>query len=775
MKKSVLSLFALLFVLTVNAVCPPGLSEVIVRIVADNYPQETSWEIADNTGTIIASGLSTGDTICVAQNSCAQFTIRDSFGDGIFTPGGYYVYVDGVLIAQGAAFGFIAQHQFNCPQGSFCTLPIPLTTAGTYTADFDDTWYTYTPGVTGTYNFTTCSLNTCNTQIWLYTTCPSLPLQEGPAGTFAYNDDNNCGTQANMDVVLVAGTRYLVRIGDNLNDCAGPIQFTFSYAGPVTGCMDPAACNYNPVATASNGNCVYPPSPLCNGPDLQLDSLALVSTLSIMTRNATTCDVDEGCVLGYGVRQVITFRTKINNIGTQDFYIGSPSSQPGQFNLNNCHGHAHYEGYGDYRLSTLSGIPVPAGHKNGFCVIDLCGFGQYTCGNMGISVGCYDAYGSGTQCQWLDVTDVPDGDYRMAILVNSRHLPDALGRYEINFANNVVQICINLSRSTGTLVFTRLPNCTPYVDCLGVPAGTAEMDCNGLCNGPGIYGDAYNDAQLNSQDVSTYMDFIEGGLPPSICYDLNGDARISVYDASLVNWCQRGNPSNPASIHNHCNFPRNIQNPSDSVGLAIKSINLTNNYIDVEISNPTANVKAYQFSLSGVTISSVVSLADPINFPVDVRFRSATNEVFAISVEDSSIQRSFVPQDLVRIYYSAITDTAVCINLIKDVINQDAEKTNPFVYGNCKATTITGLSNLFKPADLVVIPNPASDKAFLHLSNGKANEISVFDAAGKLFNLTIQPIRENWYELDLHELPVGVYFIIVNGTDSRGATRLVKM
>ncbi len=777
MKRLLLSLLALFLIFNSHASCPSGFSEIVVSIVPDNWPQETSWNLINDQGVVITSGGSAGDTVCVPSGSCTQFNIYDSYGDGIYTPGGYWIYVDNVLIGTGNTFGSHAQVQANCPPGSFCTIPIPLTNYGTHTATFEDTWYSFTCNLSGTYNLTTCNNNTCNTQIWIYTTCPSTPYVDGAPGTYAFNDDNNCGTQANLNVVMVAGTTYLIRIGDNNNDCSGNINFDFSYVGPVSGCTDPTSCNYNPLAVLDDGSCIYPPSPLCNGPDLQFDSLTFINSLQMLTHTSATCDVDEGCVTGYGTRYVITFSSKINNIGTQDFYIGNPSTQPGMFNTNNCHGHAHYEGYGDYRLYAMNGQSVPAGHKNGFCVIDLCGFGQYTCGNMGISVGCYDQYGSGTQCQWLDITDVPDGDYRMAVIINSKHLPDALGRYETNFVNNALQICINITRTGGVPSFTVLPNCTPYVDCAGIPAGTAEMDCNNICNGPGVYGDSYNDGRLDSNDVSTYMDFIESNMPASICFDLNGDASISVYDAELVNWCQRGNPLHPGgSVHNHCNFPRNIVNPNDSVGLSIKAINLSSNYVDIEVKNSNAKVKAYQFTLSGVTISGVVSLADPINYPVDVRYRSSTNEVFAVSIEDSSLQRATLPQNLVRVYFSAVTDTAVCISNIREIVNQDAEKTITYVYGNCISTNITAITSVFKPAELTVLPNPATDRAFIHFSDKtKIENISLLDISGKVFKLLTQPVKEGWYEIDLHELPQGVYFIVVNTGETRGAIRICKI
>ena len=760
------------------AQCTPGFSEIVVQIIPDSYPLETSWTLSDNQGTVLTSGGSVGDTICMPTSSCNMFKIYDSVGDGIFSPGGFYVYVDGVLQISGSNFGSFYQASVNCIQGYFCTNPVPIDT-GSFTAPTRDSWFSYTAPANGTYLLTTCGTNSCNTQIWVYLTCPAIPYQDNATGTYAFNDDNACGLQADMNVIFVAGTTYLIRIGDAIGSCGGPINFQLSYLGQVQGCTDPTSCNYNPLAVIDNGSCIYPPNPLCAGPDLQIDSLSFITSLSVIPHTSTTCDVDEGCVTGYGARYCLTFSSKINNIGTQDFYIGNSTTQPGMFNTNNCHGHAHYEGYGDYRLFDSNGNLVPSGHKNGFCVIDLCGFGQYTCSNMGISVNCFDRYGAGTQCQWLDITDVPTGDYRVAVIINSKHLPDALGRYETNFANNALQVCMHIDQHPGAApTYALLPNCTPFMDCTGLPGGASERDCNGVCNGPGVYGDTYSNATLDSNDVKTYMDLVQLGMPAAICYDLDRDNQISVYDASLMNWCLGGNTSHPGgSYHNHCNFPRNITNPSHLTSLTINGANFTDNYIDVDLLSAATNIKAYQFSISGIQISSVVSLADPTLFPVDVRFRASTNEVFAISLQDSSLIRSSNSQHLVRIYFSAITDSVICISQIKEIVNADAERTIPSIAGGCVNSITTGITALAKPSDMVIIPNPANDHVFIHLSGttDPSDELTITDASGRIVKVAINSVRDAWYEMNIDNLPIGVYFVIRKGKNITGVCRFVKI
>src|SRR5207237_675880 len=152
-------------------------------------------------------------------------------------------------------------------------------------------------------------------------------------------------------------------------------------------------------------------------------------------------------------------------------------------------------------------------------------------------------------------------------------------------------------------------------------------------------------------------DLIQSQMPSSKCNDLSGDSVLDIQDATLINWCINGNKSHAGgSIHNHCNFPRNILNPNDTISLSISNIDFNNNYVDVEVKSQDANIKSYQFKMNGIKISSVVSLISPVTFPVDARFIASTNEVFAISLEDSSLRRQNASQPLIRIYFSAIID-----------------------------------------------------------------------------------------------------------------------
>ena len=98
------------------APCAPSCTDVTVSITLDNYPAETSWTITDAGGSTVASGgtyggQSNGSTVTITEclsDGCYDFTINDSYGDGIccsYGNGSYSVTVNGSTVASGGNFG----------------------------------------------------------------------------------------------------------------------------------------------------------------------------------------------------------------------------------------------------------------------------------------------------------------------------------------------------------------------------------------------------------------------------------------------------------------------------------------------------------------------------------------------------------------------------------------------------------------------------------------------------------------------------------------------
>jgi Secretion system C-terminal sorting domain len=313
---------------------------------------------------------------------------------------------------------------------------------------------------------------------------------------------------------------------------------------------------------------------------------------------------------------------------------------------------------------------------------------------------------------------------------------------------------------------------------MGIPGGAAMPDCNGICGGPGVYGNVNGDLLLDSLDVQEYSNILETTPAASTsCNDLNGDGILTVYDAALANWCIHTphHPHPAGSSFNDCNFPHNILNPDDSTGLAISSVNFTSGYVDIELKSITADIKAYQFSMHGINVSSVISLSDPIEFPVDIRVINGTNEIFAISVQDSNLNRANLPQLLCRVYFSSITDTIICIENIREIINQKAERTVTYIYGGCVNTTFSGLNNFNAQLHVALIPNPVSGLAHLQMPlNFVPDKVEIIDMTGRIIAIpAINNERKN--EIDLNFLSSGVYLLKVQSSGQTGYTRFSKL
>ena len=388
--------------------CPDGELSLIVSVLTDGYGHETSWEVVGNDGTIygaigtntLANNTLYQNQVCIPADECITFLIKDSYGDGIFLPGYYTIVLEGDTIASGGAFTYQEVTQFNCAPGESCDTAIPID-IGQYTAEFDNSWYIFEPDTVGLFEITTCGLNECDTKIWVYNNCNVDQQEEDNKGTIFFDDElSDCAPQAVVTGYMEPGNVYYIRIGDNLNDCDSSVVWELNYLGEIEGCTDPGSCNYNPLATIDDGSCIPQGDPDCPaGPDLLMREDVLINSLIVSQIESTdACMIEEGCVSGYGTRDVIRFSTRIDNIGELDYFIGPPSLDNTQFTYSECHNHFHYDGYAEYILFNENGEALPPGFKNGFCVIDLgcdTGTAQYGCGNMGISAGCYDEYWSG--------------------------------------------------------------------------------------------------------------------------------------------------------------------------------------------------------------------------------------------------------------------------------------------------------------------------------------------------------------------------------------------
>ena len=126
MKKTILVGFIIaLFTNYSFSQCPIGQVEIRVDILTDNYGFENRWTLSYENGDIVMQGGQEGvyenftnysETVCVATGTSVVFEIYDDYGDGIYAPGGYWLYVGDFLVSSGSDdIGFYATFTTNTP------------------------------------------------------------------------------------------------------------------------------------------------------------------------------------------------------------------------------------------------------------------------------------------------------------------------------------------------------------------------------------------------------------------------------------------------------------------------------------------------------------------------------------------------------------------------------------------------------------------------------------------------------------------------------------
>lgn len=182
-------------------------------------------------------------------------------------------------------------------------------------------------------------------------------------------------------------------------------------------------------------------------PNLFVDAEQLAQSLVRRSQHFKTgsCAIEEGCVAGPGKRSLLRFDTLIGNDGDADLRLGSPVESPDLFEFSPCHHHYHLKSFTDFQLVTLDGVEVVRGRKQAFCLLDslkldpLAGPGQYSCAFQGITAGWGDIYPSTLDCQWIDVTGVPTGDYLLRVTVDPLDLIA-----ESDESDNVTEVPVTL-------------------------------------------------------------------------------------------------------------------------------------------------------------------------------------------------------------------------------------------------------------------------------------------------------------------------------------------
>jgi hypothetical protein len=179
-------------------------------------------------------------------------------------------------------------------------------------------------------------------------------------------------------------------------------------------------------------------------------------------------EVADGCAGGFGQRYLIRFSGAAMNLGSENLAIGNPldtipdlpggqcsNNHPycGLFFVFGAHlDHLHSDMY-DYRLIDANTNQVVITKKIGIGTVDTSPLGQdspppnfagYPTENGdGISSGWADDYPWNLPCQYVDVTDIPPGNYRLELTIDQGNKIA-----ECDESNNVISVDVQVLPQT---------------------------------------------------------------------------------------------------------------------------------------------------------------------------------------------------------------------------------------------------------------------------------------------------------------------------------------
>jgi hypothetical protein len=170
-------------------------------------------------------------------------------------------------------------------------------------------------------------------------------------------------------------------------------------------------------------------------PDITVDRDLIARSLRVHSVDfpADGCEVNEHCVDAPGLRRLLDFSVSVQNFGGAPALLPTPEHAMDLYQYDSCHHHFHLIGFANYSLLNEDGSLRVAGHKQGFYPTDSASYcdeapASYVPGAgtayLYISSGWADVYPGGLACQWIDITGVPDGSYRLRVGVNQSHVID---------------------------------------------------------------------------------------------------------------------------------------------------------------------------------------------------------------------------------------------------------------------------------------------------------------------------------------------------------------
>jgi len=256
----------------------------------------------------------------------------------------------------------------------------------------------------------------------------------------AQDDDTGEGNHSLLTFQPAATGTYYVRLRAYTAGASGQCQLSASGGGTTPG---------NPL--------VPDLITLANAASLRDARISIESGRKLMRFSNGVANRGAGALEVYGVVEADgttrAYQNVYNDNGTKTTYhVGTFS-----FSGHGDHNHWHFDDFALYELRTPADALVATSGKVTFCIEDYERYTAetipgtppnmvYTCSNQGLSKGWTDTYRSHLEGQWIDVTGVPDGTYRLRSTADPE-----LRLHESPRTNNAAEVTVTMTGNTVTV------------------------------------------------------------------------------------------------------------------------------------------------------------------------------------------------------------------------------------------------------------------------------------------------------------------------------------
>ena len=256
-------------------------SWVRVEVQPDQYPSETTWEILDSAGTVLAvnppfTDMSLQTTVIPLDSENYNFVIYDEFGDGIccaYGEGWFGLSNDCGLEEYVYDFGGASATVFftleQCAQPPPPIVGCMDSTAVNFNPEAGQNSYIGQVTPTSCNSFYPSNYNYFGIALDYYNENQSVFAigTEISVGGFTYYIDgtstpNNCNAGVAMiyvvtDPTLADGNLFdTMQVGALFTDLYEEDTWTINPCEYIYGCNNPLAINYDPIATSNDGSCI---------------------------------------------------------------------------------------------------------------------------------------------------------------------------------------------------------------------------------------------------------------------------------------------------------------------------------------------------------------------------------------------------------------------------------------------------------------------------------------------------------------------------------------